>query len=159
MPPASFEPGPVDLEIEVISAAYELPLREKVRALLIDADAHDRLTLQSLAARSKQLEIVTTPCQSLAEAGALLSEPRFDVVFLEYWLGEQTSIPFIHDLAAAQGPPCVMLTDLDEPDIRRLAFRAGAHAFLSKDSLCPQALESVTLAVLRSRFSAVMAAA
>ncbi len=148
-------PSLVAPEIDIVSAmdAFAVPTREKIDALVIDADAIDSLALEEIAGRSKQLEIGVTGCRSLEEAKSLLSQRRFDVVYLEYWLGSETTIAFIHDMALHERAPCIVLTDLDEPDIRRLAFRAGAHAFLSKDSLCPQALESVTLAVLRWRSS------
>lgn len=142
-----------DIDIAAAVDALSAPEREKIHALVIDADAIDSLALEEIAGRSKQLEIRITACRSLDEAETLVSQRRFDVVYLEYWLGSQTTIAFIHDMAAHNRSPCIVLTDLDEPDIRRLAFRAGAHAFLSKDSLCPQALESVTLAVLRCRLS------
>ncbi len=142
-------------EIDIAAAINtpSAPEREQIHALVIDFDAIDSLALAEIASRSKQLEIRITACRSLDEAEKLVSQRRFDVVYLEYWLGSQTTIAFIHDMAAKDRAPCIVLTDLDEPDIRRLAFRAGAHAFLSKDSLCPQALESVTLAVLGRRLS------
>jgi DNA-binding NarL/FixJ family response regulator len=142
-----------DIDLAAAVAALNAPEREKIHALHIDADASDSDTLDAIAARSKQLEICVTACRSLDDARRLVSQRRFDVIYLEYWLGTQTTIAFIHTMAARDGAPCIVLTDLDEPDIRRLAFRAGAHAFLSKDSLCPQALESVTLAVLRPKLS------
>jgi DNA-binding NarL/FixJ family response regulator len=157
MSPDLLEISPPALIVD--AAASEPPMREKIQALLVDADSLDNLSLAHIAARCKQLEIVVTACRSLADARTLLAERRFDVIYLEYWLGEETSIAFIHDMATLLDAPCVVLTDLDEPDIRRLAFRAGAHAFLSKDGLGPQALESVTLAVLRPRLNALMAAA
>jgi CheY-like chemotaxis protein len=129
------------------------PAREKVHALLIDADARHCRALADIADRSRQLEFSITSCSSLDEAKALMAQRRFDVVYLEYWLGSETTIAFIHTMAALEAAPLIMLTDLDEPDIRRVAFRAGAQAFLSKDSLSPQALESVTLAVLRPRLN------
>lgn len=134
------------------------PARDKIRALLIEIDALARETLDAIARRSKQLDIDVTACRSLEEAEVALKQVQFDVVYLDYWLGSGTSVSFIHALDAQQGPPCVVLTDLDEPDIRRIAFRAGAQAFLSKESLNPQALEGVTLAVLRRRISARTAA-
>jgi DNA-binding NarL/FixJ family response regulator len=143
-----------DVDIAAAVDALGAPERETVHALLIDVDALDSVALDGIAARSKQLEIRITACRSLIEAHALVSQRRFDVIYLEYWLGSQTTIAFIHEMAARDRTPCIVLTDLDEPDIRRLAFRAGAHAFLSKDSLGPQALESVTLAVLRPQLSA-----
>jgi len=131
----------------------EPPTKEKIEALAIDCDPLDSLSLSRIAAQSKQLEIAVTACRSVEDASALLAERRFDVIYLEYWLGSETTLAFISELAAFPAAPCIVVTDLDEPDIRRLAFRAGARAFLSKDSLNPQALEGVTLAVLRERLT------
>jgi len=70
---------------------------------------------------------------------------------VDYWLGLETSIPFIHGFAQKTQTPCILLTSLDEPDIRRIAFRAGVEGFLSKQEISTQAIESVTLAVLSRR--------
>jgi CheY-like chemotaxis protein len=122
--------------------------REKIRALLVDDDAVDCLLISRLAARSKHLEFDLTVCRNLEEAHSLASQ-RFDVAYIDYWMGSETSIHFIHTFARMHDVPCILLTSLDEPDIRRVAFRAGAEAFLSKAGISIQALESVTLAVLR----------
>lgn len=139
------------------AALHFAPAKEKVDALLIDRDFNDGLSLADIAGHSKQLEISITARRSLADARKLLAVRRFDVIFLEYWLGDETTVPFIHEVA--ENTPCVVLTEFNEPDIRRIAFRAGAHAFLSKISLCSQALESVTLAVLRTQLNQSLAAA
>jgi len=131
--------------------------RETVRALLIDSDPADAVDILGHASRSRQLAFEVVVCRSVVAAEAELQSAQFDVVYLEYWLGSETSIAFIHALASLRGAPCVVLTHLDEPDIRRVAFRAGAEGFLSKDSLNTQGLESVTLAVLRLRMPAAHA--
>ncbi len=131
--------------------------RERVRALLIDSDPADAVDILGHASRSRQLSFEVVVCRSVVAAEAELQSAQFDVVYLEYWLGSETSIAFIHALASLRGAPCVVLTHLDEPDIRRVAFRAGAEGFLSKDSLNTQGLESVTLAVLRLRMPAAHA--
>lgn len=147
-----------DLDLVDAEAAHQLASRERVEALVIDCDALDNVALAEIAARSQQLDIAVTACKSLIDAQAALARHRFDVIILEFWLGQETTIAFIHEIADA-GTPCIVLTDLNEPDIRRIAFRAGAQAFLSKQALCSQALEGVTLAVLRSRLNAPRAAA
>jgi CheY-like chemotaxis protein len=134
-----------ELEVE----DFTRPERDKVRALLIDDDPVDASLVSRLAAKSRQLEISLTTCASVAEAASLLEEQQFDVLYVDYWMGWQTSIHFIHILSIVQNAPCVLVTGLDEPDIRRIAFRAGVKAFLSKDELSTQAIEGVTLAVLR----------
>jgi len=150
-----------DSQLAVATAEQKSLLRssrEKVRALLIDSDPADAVDILGHAARSRQLVFDVVVCRSVLAAEVELQSAEFDVVYLEYWLGSETSIAFIHALASLRGAPCVVLTHLDEPDIRRVAFRAGAEGFLSKDSLNTQGLESVTLAVLRLRMPAAHAA-
>jgi len=127
------------------------PARERVRALLIDDDAADTSLIERLSTRSKQLDIAVTSCRSTDEARSTLSRETFDVVYVDYWMGADTSIGFIRDFSRTSDVPCVMLTTLDEPDIRRVAFRAGAEAFLSKNDISTQAIEGVTLTVLHQR--------
>ena len=146
-----------DLEPMDFAANYGLPAKEHIDALVVDSDAIDCMSVAHIAARSQQLDIDVTACRSLADAAGALANRRYDVIYLEYWLDGETTIAFIHEKTRA-GTPCIVVTDLNEPDIRRIAFRAGAQAFLAKDALCPQALESVTLAVLRPQLVARAAA-
>lgn len=128
------------------------PGRDAIRALLVESDPFFTDELCAAARRSNQLDFRLIPCRSLAQAEMALSRRPFDVIFVDYWLGEETSVAFIHRLSVSGGAPCVMVTSLDEPDIRRIAFRAGARAFLSRDALNAQLLDSVTMTVLRPRF-------
>ncbi|MGO9741605.1 MAG: response regulator [Roseiarcus sp.] len=123
--------------------------REHVRALLIDDDPEDAEIFRRLLAKSKHLDVDLAAFATVAEARAALTSRRFDIVYVDYWLGLDTSIGFVHEFARANDVPSVMLTGLDVPDVRRLAFRAGVEAFLSKEQLSTQAIDSVTLAVLR----------
>lgn len=145
------------LDLPDFAVNYGLPAKEHIDALVVDGDAFDCVLMAHIAARSHQLDIDVTSCRSLADAGSAVALRRYDVIYIEYWLDGATTIAFIHEMTRA-GTPCIVLTDLNEPDIRRIAFRAGAQAFLAKDALCPQALESVTLTVLRSRLVARAAA-
>lgn len=128
--------------------------RDRISALLVDYDAEDAFGFTRLAARSKQIEFSVSLCGSVTAAGALLREAVFDVIYVDYWLGFETSIPFIADVARRNRAPIVLLSALDSPDIRRCAYRAGASGFLAKDQLSIQAVESVTLAVLGRDFHA-----
>lgn len=134
------------------SLAYFSPVaRETVRALLIDDDAVDAAIINRLATKSKQLDFKLRVCFTTDDALRIMAEHAFDVVFVDYWLGSQTSIAFISEFSKTHAAPCVLLTGLDEPDIRRIGFRAGVKAFLSKEEISAQAIESVTLAVLEGR--------
>ena len=125
--------------------------RDKLRVLLIDDDAADAAVIKRLAAQSKQLDLDIKICLSLNEGRRLSMERPFDIVFVDYWLDMQTSIEFIVDVTRRLAAPCILMTSLDEPDIRRIAFRAGVRGFLSKKDLSIQAIEAVALAALNGR--------
>ena len=133
--------------------AYLPEARDGVRALLLDDDPLDVALIARLTPRSSQFAINLTSCRTVEEASAALSQQPFDILFVDYWLGLQTSIAFIHEQTQAQGAPCVLLTGLDVPDVRRCAFRAGVAGYLSKDDLSIQAIEGVMSAVLARRQS------
>ena len=134
-----------------IVAFHTQTSRDKLFALLIDDDAADAAVIVRLAARSKQLDVDIKVCLSLDEGRRLSGERNFDLVYVDYWLGMQTSIEFIAEFTKRHAAPCILMTGLDEPDIRRIAFRAGVRAFLSKEDLSTQAIEAVSLAVLHGR--------
>src|ERR1700733_3936978 len=91
------------------------PPREQICALLIDDDQDDVSMIDKLSRKSKQLDITLTTCRSVDDALAALTAKKFDVVYVDYWLGLGTSIPFIHGLAHQNQTPCILLTSLDEP--------------------------------------------
>jgi DNA-binding NtrC family response regulator len=124
------------------------PERDAIHALLIDDDAEDVFLFSKLLAKSKQIDFTLTSCGALADAARLLARDSYDIVYIDYWLGLETSIGFILGADLRRWPPVVLITGLDTPDIRRCAYRAGASAFLAKDNLSVQAVEGVTLAVL-----------
>jgi len=124
------------------------PGRDPVQALLLDDDSDDTFIMRSLTAKSKQIDISLRASRSVEDARTALAERRFDILFVDYWLGTETSIAFIHDLTQVSDTPCILVTTLDTPEIRRCAFRAGVAGFLSKDDLSIQAIESVILTVL-----------
>jgi DNA-binding NarL/FixJ family response regulator len=135
--------------------AHPVAARTKVKALLLDDDPVDSALVSRLMARSTQFEIALTTCRTAEDAADALSRGGFEILLVDYWLGFDTSITFIYEQASSGDTPCVLLTGLDAPDIRRCAFRAGVDGYLAKENLSIQALEGVLCAVLarRSRLS------
>ena len=123
------------------------PPREQICALLIDDDQDDVSMIDKLSRKSKQLDITLTTCRSVDDALAALTAKKFDVVYVDYWLGLGTSIPFIHGLAHQNQTPCILLTSLDHQQIDT-AIKAleelGAHC----DCEVLQALREPPMCVL-----------
>ena len=114
-------------------------------------DLDDALLIKKLTMRSKQLDVRLTTCVWPEEAFIALLRQPFDVVYADLWLGFETSAAFVCECARRNDAPVIVLTACDDPAVRRLAFRAGARAYLAKEELSTQALDAVTLAVLRDR--------
>jgi DNA-binding NarL/FixJ family response regulator len=138
-------------EDESALAYFSFAERERVDALLIDRDVADAAIIHRLAAKSKHIDFCLKSCASIDDARQILSEQTFDIVYVDYWMGDETSLAFIHEFSTMHDVPLVLLTGLDEPDIRRIAFRAGARGFLSKEEISTQAIEGVTLTALGAR--------
>jgi DNA-binding NarL/FixJ family response regulator len=128
--------------------AHPATARDRVRALVLDDDPLDVALISRLAPTSNQFAISLTICRTAEEAAVALGKEAYDIVFVDYWLGAETSIAFIHQQFQSSGALSVLLTGLDVPDVRRCAFRAGVAGYLSKDNLSIQALEGVMSAVL-----------
>jgi DNA-binding NarL/FixJ family response regulator len=126
------------------------PTRETVRVLLVDADPIDRELIMRASRGGEQLDIRFTQCGSSGEAKASADRDRFDLAIVDYWLGQETSIPLIQEFQNKYNLPVVLLTGLDTPEVRRCGFRAGITGYLSKDALIVQAIESAALGVLYS---------
>ena len=127
------------------------PQKDTINVLLIDDDPEDVFVFSKLLPRSRQFEFAVKTCRTLDSASALLESNSFDVIYVDYWLGFETSIPFILDARNRDWPPLILVTGLDTPDIRRCAYRAGVAGYLAKDALSIQAIESVTLAILQRK--------
>jgi DNA-binding NarL/FixJ family response regulator len=139
-------------EIDIDAAAkfdyLAPPMRETVRVLLVDDDPVDREIIMRASKGGEQLDICFTQCGSSGEAKASAERNRYDLAIVDYWLGQETSIPLIQEFHDKYNLPVVLLTGLDTPEVRRCGFRAGITGYLSKDALVVQAIESAALGVL-----------
>ena len=140
-------------DIEDVGSEFEYlaqPTRETVNVLLVDDDPIDRELIMRAARGGEQLDLRFTQCGSSGEAKASADRDHFDLAIVDYWLGQETSIPLIQEFQRKYNLPVVLLTGLDTPEVRRCGFRAGITGYLSKDALIVQAIESAALGVLYS---------
>ena len=138
-------------EIEDVGSEFEYlahPTRETVNVRLVDDDPIDRELIMRAARGGEQLDIRFTQCGSSGEAKAAADRNHFDLAIVDYWLGQETSIPLIQEFQRKYNLPVILLTGLDTPEVRRCGFRAGITGYLSKDALIVQAIESAALGVL-----------
>ncbi len=107
-----------------------------VYVLLVEDDRDDFFLTQDLLQRIERERYWVVWAGSYDRAKLELHERVFDVVLVDYRIGERTGLDFISDV----GPryphcPMILLTGLADPDIDFAAERAGAADYLVKDSL------------------------
>ena len=122
----------VTIMVNLLIEASGSNSRERVRGLLIDDDRDDVSLIDKLSRKSKQLDIALTICRSVDDATAKLATQEFDVVYVDYWLGFETSIPFIHNFAHENHAPCILVTCFDEPDIGASPSAPASRVFFPR---------------------------
>lgn len=103
---------------------------ETIRILLVEDDRIDRMAFERMV-REKQLPYEVAMASSLTEGVEILKKSSFDVVLLDYNLGDGTGpelIDFIKDT------PVIFVTGSGNEEIAALAIRRGAYDYLIKDA-------------------------
>ena len=100
-----------------------------VRVLLVEDDQIDRMAIERHVLRQRlPYEIVTA--ESGADAMQKLRARSFDIVLLDYMLGDMTGLELMPEL---RGTPAVFITGLGNEEIAANAIRQGAYDYLVKD--------------------------
>ncbi|MEM9757330.1 MAG: response regulator, partial [Pseudomonadota bacterium] len=121
--------------------------------LILDDDATDRLrvirTLRGAGLRARTTEIADVP-----DFFPALDGKRFDIVFVDYFLGFESGLDALALLAAHPDQPRavpIMLSRATEPGVIVEAMRAGCADYLVKDALAPDTLRACITAALERR--------
>ncbi|MFV0295291.1 MAG: histidine kinase dimerization/phospho-acceptor domain-containing protein, partial [Hyphomicrobiaceae bacterium] len=113
-----------------------------IYVLLVEDDRDDFYLTQELLQRIERERYWIVWAGSFERAKLELHERRFDVVLVDYRIGDRTGLDFIAEV----GPryphtPMILLTGLSDPDIDLAAEKAGAADYLVKDGLTEELLD------------------
>lgn len=150
-PPA---PGsePIRRHLRVVGADAPHAVREKIAVLYVEDDDDDIFLLGHQLAGLGSFDVDFVHASTLAEARSAIERRRFDVIFCDFWLDSETSIPLIAELKAAAGAvPVVLVSSLENDDIELIGRRAGADGFVAKADLTAASLERIFSTLLRPR--------
>lgn len=105
---------------------------EPIRVLLVDD--HDQVLwgLRKLIDGEKPRMLVTGTAKTVAQALAVLQEKRPDVMVLDLFLGEETTLDHLPALRAS-GAAILVLTGARDADLHRRAMQGGARTVVLKD--------------------------
>jgi PAS domain S-box-containing protein len=115
-----------------------------LRLLLVEDDTIDQMAFERFV-RSGGLPCEYVVAGSVAEARAILSTEEFDIILLDYNLGDGTAFDVL-DLEPEA--PAIIITGANQIDLAVTAMKAGAYDYLVKDQerdylkVLPLALDS-----------------
>ena len=111
-------------------------MESPLRILLIDDDEDDYVLARDVLTETLRVPHTTTWSRSFEEGLRSIRSGAFDVVLLDYRLGERTGIQFLKEPeVAAAGLPIILLTGQGERTIDLEAMQAGAADYLPKHHL------------------------
>ena len=115
---------------------------------MVVVDDHELVRNTLVVAMGDQPDIdVVGTAGSIAEAIAVTTEYRPDVVILDYRLPDGDGISGARQLRETSTPPAVvMLTARDDPQTRAEAFAAGCSGFVTKGAKLDQLADAVRAA-------------
>jgi DNA-binding response OmpR family regulator len=115
-----------------VPLAVEDPTRP-FHVLILDDDDLDTQLLTAACLQVGEYRVICRRAPDLPTARRLLAEIAFDLVFADYWLGSETSVSLVVELAHnREAPPVVMTSSADTLDVQTIGLRAGAVTFLPK---------------------------
>ena len=134
-----------------VAASGEPRSLEPLRALIVDDDAFDRMTVKRTML-SAGFAVNAQECESAASALRLLETGPFDLVLLDFNLNLPTydGLYVVRELRARGiRVPVVVLTGQDNAEVAVELMKAGASDYLAKSSLSPDRLGHALRSVLR----------
>ncbi|MEM9318419.1 MAG: response regulator [Pseudomonadota bacterium] len=111
--------------------------RRRLQILILEDEEADRMRLVRVLRRAS-LDADVTEVDSVDEFQPALMRQRFDIVFIDYWLGFENGLDALQILLAdptqTRAVP-VMLSRATEPNVIVEAMRAGFADYIVKDTL------------------------
>ena len=129
-----------------------LPGNEAIRLLVVDDSEADRRLIEEYLGDIKDFKYEIFGVGSLRDAENALSLYQFDVVVLDYQLGDGCGLDFVRQTRHLRHAPVVLLTGYRNRELDRIALEAGADDLLYKNELQASILErSIRYALERFR--------
>lgn len=125
----------------------------RMQVLILDDDETDRMRLTRVLRRAG-LEVDVTEIDDVAGLGPALDSARFDIVFIDYWLGFENGLDALALLSAhfnqARAVP-IMLSRATEPHVIVEAMRAGCADYIVKDELSVDSIRACIASAFERR--------
>lgn len=117
------------------------PSRWKV--LLVDDDHDDALLLRRTLAMVLAPGTIIDIVHGSAAARAAMVGDTYNLVLVDFWLGSETSIGLIRDIASTHSCKLVLVTGIGSDNIEELGYSVGILEYADKSDISIQALSDL----------------
>jgi PAS domain S-box-containing protein len=116
---------------------------DELRALIVDDDGDDILLIKDyLLEGITRSRLLVDAAMNFQEARDKAINSRYDVILLDYLLGEENGLEFIQTIKqAGVKTPIVFLTGRGDEEVAVAALKSGAADYLVKSNLSPEFLD------------------
>ena len=115
----------------------------KFQVLIVDDDDADIYALKKHLAAIRGADVDVRVEKSGRAATEDLGDEHFDICFVDFWLGSDTSIKLIQRLLQEKNTQVVLVTGMGSDAVRDLGFCAGAAGYLDKNDISRDAVSDI----------------
>src|SRR5450755_1688348 len=113
-----------------------------IKVLIIDDDEEDFLLTSQYIKKIRGKEFIIDWCYRYKEALDAITEARYDIYFIDYYLGVKTGLELMKEaLEHNCEQPLILLTGMGNQKIDLQAMQTGAYDYLVKLELNTEKLE------------------
>lgn len=116
---------------------------ETIRILLVDDHDHILWGLRKLIESEEPGMAVVGTARTVSEALEAIRERKPDVVLLDIYLGEESSVDHLPEFLSTEGLAVLILTGSTDTKLHRDAVQSGASEVITKGVPAQQLLDSI----------------
>jgi PAS domain S-box-containing protein len=119
-----------------------IPENTPIKVLIIDDDEEDYFLTSQYIKKIRGREFIIDWCYRYQEALESILDSRYDIYFIDYYLGAKTGLELMKEVLAKNcEQPLILLTGMGNQKIDMEAMQAGAYDYLVKLELNTEKME------------------
>jgi len=107
-----------------------------IRAVIVEDDDQDFLLIKTALRTSERADYDIRHLATLTEASQVLIDDDYDIILLDYFLGEHSGLDVLHQARELRcTKPIVVMTGTNSAELDDMLMKEGAADFIPKDDL------------------------
>lgn len=123
--------------------------RQSLKVLVVEDCEEDFFLVTRCLNAMPDYDVSITHAPEFDTGKSLFATEDFDLVVVDFWLGEKTGPHLLEALGGRTGKvPAILITGLEHPAYKHAALKSGAIQCVSKDLLTGRGLQDIVAGVL-----------